>query len=89
MAMISSCKFSSAPPNANTAHTAGMTNPCRLARRTVSQSTARRSAPVRSTTANAPPTRNTKNTMSAALIIPLGISTTALKGPAGCAGTGW
>ena len=86
-AMISSCMLSSAPPNANTRHVTGMTNAARSASRRTSQSTPYASAPVRSTTANAPPMRNTKNTTSAASSRPFGIATTAANGPTGFAST--
>ena len=86
-AMISSCKFSNAPPRANTAHRIGMTRPRRSPSRSASQSTTRRNAPVASTTLKAPPTRKTKATTSAARTIPRGIAENVATIPAGRAST--
>jgi len=87
--MISSCMCSSAPPVANASEITGMTSDSRPRRSRSSASIPRVSAPVFSTTAKAPPTRNTKKMTSAASIIPCGMATTASKGPTGCGDTVW
>ena len=86
-AMISSFMLSSTPPTANATHAAGMTSASRPLSRRTSQSTAPRRAPVRSTTVNAPPIRNTKKITDAASTMPLGMATRAWSGPTGCGST--
>ena len=58
-AISSSCIWIRMPPQANAKPTMGMTQRPRPASRRASHLTSRASAPVRSTTANAPPTRKT------------------------------
>src|SRR5438034_846565 len=64
--MISSFMLSSTPPSANASDATGTTSASECPKRRTSQSTPCRSAPVSSTTVNAPPIRNTKKITAAA-----------------------
>src|SRR5712692_9134861 len=88
-AMISSFMLSSTPPSANASEAAGITSAWEWPTRRTSHSTPWRSAPVSSTTVNAPPMRNTKKITAAASAMPRGIATRAFNGPTGRGGTGW
>ena len=86
-AISSSCICISTPPVAKASPATGITSSPRPSSEEASELTSRPRAPVRSTTANAPPTRNTKKMTDAAAIIPRGIPTIAWKGPTGAAST--
>ena len=88
-AMISSFMLSSTPPSPNARQAAGITSASRRASRRTNHSTAPRSAPVRSTTVNAPPIRKTKKMTDAASTMPFGMATSARNGPTGWGGTAW
>ena len=87
--MISSCMFSITPPVAKSIDTSGITSRSRPPNARISEVTPLRSAPVRSTTVNAPPIRNTRKMTSAASAIPRGSATTASNGPTGSGSTSW
>ena len=75
--MISSCRFWTTPPTAKGTDTTGMMSRSRPCSALVSDVTPRRSAPVASTTVNAPPIRKTRKMISAASAIPRGSATMA------------
>ena len=76
-----------APPAAKARPTTGITSTPRLFSRRASTSTRRRSAPVRSTTVNAPPERKMRKMTLAASIKPLGTATKARNTPTGAGST--
>ena len=79
--MISSCMFSVTPPAAKARHTTGIARISFPLSTRTSQAMPRRSAPVASNTANAPPMRKIRNTTSARCAIPRGIATMASNAP--------
>ena len=87
--MISSCMFSTTPPVAKKIETMGMTSRSRPLSVRTSDVTPRRSAPVSSTTVNAPPMRNTRKITSAASAMPRGSATIASKRLTGARSTAW
>jgi hypothetical protein len=87
-AISSSCIWISAPPVAKASPATGITSSPRPSSAATSEWTSLPSAPVRSTTAKAPPTRKTKKMTGAAAAMPRGIPTSAWKGPIGAASTG-
>src|SRR5205823_612036 len=86
-AMISSFMLSSTPPSANASEATGTTSVWECPKRRTSQSTPCLSAPVSSTTVNAPPIRNTKKITAAASDMPRGIATSVWNAPTGRAAT--
>lgn len=87
--MISSCMFSMTPPVAKNSDTTGITRRSRPRSERISEVTPRFSAPVSSTTVNAPPMRKTRKITSAASAIPRGSATIASKKLTGLGSTSW
>ena len=85
--MISSCMFSTTPPVAKNSDTTGITSRSRPRNDRISEVTPRLSAPVSSTTVNAPPMRKTRKMTSAASAMPRGSATMASKNPTGFGST--
>jgi hypothetical protein len=83
-AMSSSCICIMMPPRLNATLATGITRMPRPFSRRARPFTSRPNVPVRSTTVNPPPMRNTSPMTEAASTMPFGIATIAWKGP-----TGW